>query len=88
MDLHNDNRARFGTLNSARYRSAAVSIADTGGGSLVDGGSGRGSLDRRKYAAAGVEAAMRSARKSKSNDFLDRLDGGTGRPTPIMQCKD
>ena len=79
MDLHNDNRARFGTLNSARYRSAAVSIADTGGGSLVDGGgSGRGSLDRRKY-AAGVEAAMRSARKSKSNDFLDRLDGGTGK---------
>ena len=49
-----------------------MSIADTGGGGV---GSGRGSLDRRKYAAD----AMRSARKSKSNDFLDRLDGGTGR---------
>ena len=59
-----------------------MSIADTGGGSLVDGGGGgRGSLDRRKY--AGVDAAMRSAaRKSKSNDFLDRLDGGTGRQAP------
>ena len=49
-----------------------MSIADTGGGGV---GGGRGSLDRRKYAAD----AMRSARKSKSNDFLDRLDGGTGR---------
>ena len=39
-------------------------------------GGGKGSLDRRKYAAD----ALRAARKSKSNDFLDRLDGGTGRP--------
>ena len=54
-----------------------MSIADTGGGGV---GSGRGSLDRRKYAAD----AMRSARKSKSNDFLDRLDGGTGRLVPSL----
>ena len=39
-------------------------------------GGGKGSLDRRKYAAD----ALRAARKSKSNDFLDRLDGCTGRP--------
>ena len=54
-----------------------MSIADTGGGGV---GGGRGSLDRRKYAAD----AMRSARKSKSNDFLDRLDGGTGRLVPSL----
>ena len=45
-------------------------------------GGGKGSLDRRKYAAD----ALRAARKSKSNDFLDRLDGGTGRPPEQFLC--
>ncbi len=72
--------ARFGSLN-ATYRTAAVSIASSGGGGTGSGlGSAKGSLDRRRMYADQIKREMVRSRKSKSNDFLDRLEGSlTGR---------
>lgn len=70
-------RTRFGALTSARY-CGAVSIGDSG--ASADPSVNRGSLDRRRY------ADIIRSRKSKSNDFLDRLDGPLlGRK--MIQCK-